>query len=640
MDRKCNLEVPKREMRSFLMARDPSIDRRCRPRPNKKLRLFNDIQESEEESYSECSETESEFTPSSGSTVTSIADSNIPETGPQVFLRLRPVNDPSKAYTVSEDGNVLITSCKVDSTSNNVNRMEKHFGFTSIFDSYVGQRDIYDICVGPRILEEECVTIMTYGTSGSGKTFTLLGDDVRAGIIPRALENIFTIYKETLYHSPKLKLVNGDIAFLQDDATLKEMQIRKKLLDLCPDITAHHQRLKQVIDGDHDFETKSNPAVSVMVWVSFVEIYNELVHDLLAIPPRQDKIGEVPRKNLRIVYNKGQVFIRGLTSVFVKTSEEALRLLRLGQQRSTYASTSVNANSSRSHCVFTVDILKYNRSGITTQSSYKFCDLAGSERVMNTGTTGLRLKEAKNINTSLMVLGRCLDAASTTIKKKNTDVIPYRDSKLTMLLQAALLGKEKLAMIVTVTPVDKYYEENLNVLNFASIAKNILFKEPVIKQHRTSFCGFMEFSKMEAGNEYNKELEEEVVRYVWILYFINSVDICFACSLQLEIERLKFDHVLQMQLLEEKLRKELTDSYQEMIRDTKKQLEEECEKKLLIANREAEFKLASQKRRFEEDIEDLKDELDELKNPDRSDAESTDDPDESKSPIEIIDDDE
>jgi len=337
------------------------------------------------------------------------------------------------------------------------------------------------------------------------------------------------------------------------------------------------------------------------------------------------------------------------TSVFVTSSEEALRLLRLGQQRSTYASTSVNANSSRSHCVFTVDILKYNRSGITTQSSYKFCDLAGSERVNNTGTSGLRLKEAKNINTSLMVLGRCLDAASTVQKKKNADIIPYRDSKLTMLLQAALLGKEKLAMIVTITPLDKYYEENLNVLNFASIAKNIIFKEPVVKQHRVSFCGFMEFSKMstyEGGDEYTKELEDENVR------------------LRLEIEQLRYDHVLQMQLLEEKLRSELTATYQEIIQNNKKQHEDECEKKLLIAQRESEFmvsvyrslvynlwnlnfvlfqklhfsQLSSQKRRYEEQIEDLKDEIEELKNP-TSDSDGSDDANDSKSPIEIIDDD-
>jgi len=207
-------------------------------------------------------------------------------------------------------------------------------------------------------------------------------------------------------------------------------------------------------------------------------------------------MAEPRRKTLKIVCNKGQVFIKGLTSVFVQSGEDAIKLLRLGQQRISYAATSVNANSSRSHCVFTVDVLKYHRTGMTTHSSYKFCDLAGSERVDKTGTVGSRLREAQSINTSLMVLGRCMDAASSSKKRNNTDVIPYRDSKLTLLLQAALLGKERLAMIVTVTPLDKFYEENLNVLSFASIAKNIIFKQPLVKQHNTRYSAFAQIDQL------------------------------------------------------------------------------------------------------------------------------------------------
>ncbi|XP_033247560.1 kinesin-like protein subito [Drosophila miranda] len=614
-------EAPVREKRSFLMARDPSIDRRCRPRPEKKLRLFDDIHDAMEST--DGSDSESECASNGGDYATSVPsaeDISVGDTGPQVFLRLRPVGVASKAYSVSDDGKVLVTSVKSENTSTNVNKMVKHFGFTSIFDGSVGQRDVYDICVGPRILEEECVTIMTYGTSGSGKTYTLLGDDVLAGVIPRGLEHIFTIYMENLYHSPKLKLVNGCIEFLQDETTLREMQISKKLLSLCPDIGGHHERLKEAIQGDHTFETKDDPNVSVMIWVSFVEIYNELVYDLLTIPPRQENLGAVPRKPMKISCNKGQVYIKGLTTVFVRSSEEALQLLRLGQQRSTYASTSVNANSSRSHCVFIVDVLKYNCSGMTTQCSYKFCDLAGSERVNNTVTIGLRLKEATNINTSLMTLGRCLDAASTSRKKPNNDVIPFRDSKLTMLLQAALLGKERLAMIVTVTPLEKFYEENLNVLNFASIAKNIIFKEPLIKQHSTRYSGFFDNSKKNTQYEYIKEIEE------------NNI------SLRQEIDRLKLDHVLKKQLLEERLQKEISETYQELLRGNKKQWEKQAEKQRLMAEREFEFKLAAQKRLYEEQIEDLKDEIEELKPP-SSESDSIDEKeDEPNASIEILDD--
>ncbi|XP_034106350.1 kinesin-like protein subito [Drosophila albomicans] len=606
-----------REVRSFLMPRDPSVDRRFRPRPNKQQRLFDEvIMESDDNSSTDASDTESEYASTNYEDEGSSTEHSEVESGPQVFLRLRPVESPSKLYVVSDDGNVLITSAAPnENSSNNMNRMEKHYSFSSIFDSSVGQRDIYDKCVGPKIMEEECVTIMAYGTSGSGKTYTLLGDNAMAGVIPRALENIFTMYKNQLYTTPKVKLVNAHMLLLEDDVVLEELQARRQLLALCPDISAQYNRLHHAIQGDHEFVPLESEDVSVMIWVSFVEIYNELVYDLLTLPPKQASMSEPRRKNLKIVCNKGQVFIKGLTSIFVKSGEEAIKLLRLGQQRITYASTAVNANSSRSHCVFTVNVLKYHRSGMTTCSSYKFCDLAGSERVDKTGTIGSRLREAQRINTSLMVLGRCLDAASSTKKKNNADVIPYRDSKLTLLLQPALLGTERLAMIVTVTPLDKYFEENLNVLSFASIAKDIIFKKPIIKQHNTRYSGFAESNLPSAIRDMKRIEELEEQNY----------------KLQAEIDQMNYQHVLQMQLLEEKLRKELTDRFQASLEMNIKQGEERLQKMLHMQSREFEAKMASVNRKHAEKVEDLEDKIEELK----------DEIEELKSPnsdIEIIDD--
>lgn len=601
------LRGQKREVRSFLMARDPSIDRRDRPRPNKKQCLEHILESSD--SSSDCSDTESEYASTNCEDTAYSTENSEVETGPQVFLRLRPVEAPSKSYVISDCGNTLITCAATnENSSNNMTRVEKHFSFSNIFDSSVGQRDVFDICVGPRILDEECVSIMAYGTSGSGKTYTLLGDNARAGVLPRALENIFTMYNKQIYAEPKLKLINARMTILEDDKIVKEMQLRRQLLALCPDIKAQYQRLHHGIAGDHAFVKKEEDDVSVMIWVSFAEIYNELVYDLLTVPPKQTNMAEPRRKNLKIVGNKGQVFIKGLTSVYVKSGEDAIKLLRLGQQRITYASTSVNANSSRSHCVFTVDVLKYHRSGMSTHSSYKFCDLAGSERVDKTGTVGSRLREAQNINTSLMVLGRCLDAASTTKKKSNADVIPYRDSKLTMLLQAALLGKERLAMIVTVTPLEKFIEENLNVLSFASIAKNIIFKQPLVKQHNTRYSAFSQCDQSSAMTlrKYTEELEDQNI------------------SLRAEIEQMNYNHTLNMQLLEEKLRKELTDAFQANLELNLKQCEQRCENKLLMQTREFEAKMASVKRKYEEELEDLRDEIEELKSP-NSDIEIIDD---------------
>ncbi|XP_034475689.1 kinesin-like protein subito [Drosophila innubila] len=599
-----------KEKRSFLMPRDPSVDRRFRPRPNKKQRLFDEVIPEFSDSSTDCSDTESEYATTNGDDDAYMTDSSEVETGPQVFLRMRPVESPSKLYCISDAGNTLITCAATnENNSNNSNRMEKHFSFSTILDSSVGQRDVYDICVGPRIVDEECVTIMAYGTSGSGKTYTLLGDNARAGVLPRALENIFTMYHKQIYSTPKLKLINARMLILEDEKAIKELQIRKELLALCPDISAQYHRLHHAIKGDHNFVEMEETDVSVMIWVSFVEIYNELVYDLLTMPPKQATMAEPRRKTLKIVCNKGQVFIKGLTSVFVKSGEDAIKLLRLGQQRISYAATSVNANSSRSHCVFTVDVLKYHRTGMTTHSSYKFCDLAGSERVDKTGTVGSRLREAQSINTSLMVLGRCMDAASSSKKRNNTDVIPYRDSKLTLLLQAALLGKERLAMIVTVTPLDKFYEENLNVLSFASIAKNIIFKQPLVKQHNTRYSAFAQIDQNSTNRsqDYVDELERQII------------------SLRAENEQLKLNHVHQMQLQEEKLRRELTDGFGSSIDLIKKQAELRNENLLLIQRREFEAKIESLKRQYDEQIEDLQDEIEELKS--------------ANSDIEVIDDD-
>lgn len=108
------------------------------------------------------------------------------------------------------------------------------------------------------------------------------------------------------------------------------------------------------------------------------------------------------------------------------------------------------------------------------------------------------------------MLGRCLDAANANTRKKNADVIPVRESKLTMLLQSALLGKEKLAMIVNVMPTDKFYDENLHVLGFSSIAKNIIYKQPIIKTNKSRYSLILSHASNtnEVDDKYMELLEE------------------------------------------------------------------------------------------------------------------------------------
>ena len=205
---------------------------------------------------------------------------------------------------------------------------------------------------------------------------------------------------------------------------------------------------------------------------------------------------------LNIISNSGNSYIKGLTSVFVSSIEDAMEVLQFGLRRVRYSETGINSNSSRSHTIFMMTVIK-NVSFSFTYSTYKFCDLAGAERVKKTHNTGDRLKEAQIINSSLLVLGRCLDTVhlNQKIKKdKQKEIVPVRESKLTFLLQSSLLGKERFVMFVNLFPHIDFYEENLNVLNFAATAKKIIQKPAVLSQKRcTRYSIFMKHAMNSPG---------------------------------------------------------------------------------------------------------------------------------------------
>lgn len=231
---------------------------------------------------------------------------------------------------------------------------------------------------------------------------------------------------------------------------------------------------KEKIQSEHNFIKLDPRNTRIYIWISFFEIYNESIHDLLEFPSSSSK----KRNCLKVMCNSGKTFIKDLTSVFTTNSDEANQLLTMGLNNRLNASTNINDSSSRSHCLFMVDVIKHDKSNGIIQNNYRFCDLAGSERVKKSATSGSRLKEAQNINTSLLVLGRCLDTTFNNQAKKKTELVPFRESKLTLFLQSAFAGKEKLTMIVNIWPITDFYEENLHVLNYASTANKIVYKKP------------------------------------------------------------------------------------------------------------------------------------------------------------------
>lgn len=301
---------------------------------------------------------------------------------------------------------------------------KKSFTFDNSFWSgdptdphYADQSTIYDT-LGEEFLDHNFegyhTCIFAYGQTGSGKSYTMMGVDENPGLIPRTCEDLFD-----------------------------------------------------------RIESNPSPDVSYSVRVSYFEIYNEQVRDLLA--PRSDiprylKVRESPTEGPHVT---------DLIELPVKNYSEVKRFIEIGDANRTTASTKMNDTSSRSHAVFTLILRQVHHDVDTDETTervgrMRLVDLAGSERANATGATGVRLREGGNINKSLTTLGRVIAAlagASTGAGRGKKEVVPYRDSVLTWLLKDSLAGNSKTAMIACVSPTD--YEETLSTLRYADQAKHI-----------------------------------------------------------------------------------------------------------------------------------------------------------------------
>nr|AMS24227.1 kinesin 7-III protein [Marsilea vestita] len=254
-------------------------------------------------------------------------------------------------------------------------------------------------------------TVFAYGQTSSGKTFTMRGYDKDPGIIPLAIYDIF-------------------------------------------------RNLEKADDREY------------LLHMSYMEIYNEDINDLLA--PEQTKL------QVHESLERG-VFVSGLREEIVTSPEQALQLMEFGESRRHFGETNMNLHSSRSHTIFRLVIESRDKNqddsidlscDSVRVSVLNLVDLAGSERVAKTGAEGTRLKEGTHINKSLMVLGTVINKLSEGIQGQGGH-IPYRDSKLTRILQPALGGNARTAVICTITPAVIHVDESKGTLQFASRAMRV-----------------------------------------------------------------------------------------------------------------------------------------------------------------------
>uniref|UniRef100_A0A8C3KMY2 Kinesin family member 20B n=1 Tax=Calidris pygmaea TaxID=425635 RepID=A0A8C3KMY2_9CHAR len=406
------------------------------------------------------------------------------------FSLLSSSSDPSRGCVSLEDSTSVILKHPKTSLSRlsekTAGQMQK-FTFSRVFGPETTQEEFFEGAMKQPVqdfLDGYNRLIFTYGVTNAGKTYTFQGTEDDGGILPRTMDMLFKSIEGKLYTAMDLKPHRcRDYIKLTKDQVREEIAIKNSMLRLTKEVdeqvfygylcSSDLMNMEELLkDSEQSSPTVKN-YVKFSVWVSFSEIYNECFYDLLA-PISNDK----KRKTLRLAQDiKGCSYIKDLQWVQISDSKEAFRLLKLGLKHQSNASTKLNTCSSRSHSIFTVKILKIEDSGaprVTRVNELSMCDLAGSERYTKTRNEGDRLKESGNINTSLLILGKCISALKNCQQSKLQQHIPFRESKLTHFLQAFFSGKGKVYMMVNISQCASVYDETLNVLKFSAIAQEVV----------------------------------------------------------------------------------------------------------------------------------------------------------------------
>ncbi|XP_072230004.1 kinesin-like protein KIF19 [Leuresthes tenuis] len=333
-----------------------------------------------------------------------------------VALRIRPLSDAEQeegativAHRVDDQMVVLMDPMEDPDDILRANRSrEKTYMFDVAFDFSASQEEVYRSTTKELIeglISGYNATVFAYGPTGCGKTYTMLGTDKEPGIYVRTLNDLFRAIEET-----------------SDDMLYS-------------------------------------------VSMSYLEIYNEMIRDLLNpssgfLDLRED--------------SKGVIQVAGITEVSTINAQEIMELLMKGNKQRTQEPTAANQTSSRSHAVLQVAVKQQSRCRDVLQevrfARLFMIDLAGSERAAQTQNRGQRLKEGAHINRSLLALGNCINALSD---KNGNKYVNYRDSKLTRLLKDSLGGNSRTVMIAHISPASMAFEESRNTLTYADRAKSI-----------------------------------------------------------------------------------------------------------------------------------------------------------------------
>ena len=403
----------------------------------------------------------------------------------EVFCRIRPLKDVTELLCVRQTKEDMI---QVVPPRESKASFPSSYTFKGVFNDRTSQKQVFNQVCLPLIkdcLEGKNGLLFTYGVTGSGKTFTVTGDPRNPGILPRTLDTVFNSIQE--YQATKYTFVpDGQNGFFinspEEASKMREAKRMEEKTAVATPSRSQRQRSKEVKqlksnmkwvteremdDTSIDVKHKGN---RFSIFVSYIEVYNNYIYDLLdcSLTEKNSPQSKMIRED-----NKKRVFVVGCHEEEVCSSLEAIQVFLKGLHGRKMAETVLNAESSRSHSVFSIRVVQEN-SGHMIVSQLSLVDLAGSERTYRTGAQGLRLREAGNINNSLMSLRNCLDILRENQKTGSNKIVPYRDSKITHLFKSYFEGEGRVKMIICINPSADEFDETMQVLKFAEMTREVM----------------------------------------------------------------------------------------------------------------------------------------------------------------------
>ncbi|XP_067827424.1 kinesin-like protein KIF23 isoform X2 [Heptranchias perlo] len=455
-----------------------------------------------------------------------------------VYCRVRPLNKDAEECCVEVISNTTIQLHPPDGIKVNRNGefKEMQYSFKVVFGAFTTQKELFNVVAQP--LVEDLIhgkngLLFTYGVTGSGKTHTMTGSPGDGGLLPRCLDMIFCSIGSFQAKRYVFKPDDKNAMDVQCDVdALLERQKRDAQPSVIPKILSSRQRMDpefadMITVPEHCKADGVDEDSVYSLFVSYIEIYNNYLYDLLEeLPPDPIKPkwnnNSTPVRNAEFIPPQSKIlredsnhnmYVAGCTEVEVKSTEEAFEVFWKGQKKRRIANTTLNRESSRSHSVFIIKLAQapldadgdnvLQAKDQTTVSQLSLVDLAGSERTNRTKAEGSRLREAGNINQSLMTLRTCIEVLRENQMYGTNKMVPYRDSKLTHLFKNYFDGEGKVRMIVCVNPKAEDYEETLLVMRFAEMTQEVEIARPVDKP----ICG------LTPGRRYrNQAFKEELMR--------------------------------------------------------------------------------------------------------------------------------